>query len=130
MNYFRDALFVFFYVAFVSSCRAVDATDYIIPEACRTNQEIVLDGSTMNGSTLTYYNTQKITVKFYFIPSKIVGITILAAKSCNSAFYEEDGARSDYKSSRVIALLSSDILRIACRQQVSLVIFKRFRRED
>ncbi|CAL8096402.1 unnamed protein product [Calicophoron daubneyi] len=71
MNPFRKVLLVFF-VAFVSWHTAVDATDYVIPEACRTGQEFSLVGDKMNGPTFIYGNPRKITVKFYVILFKII----------------------------------------------------------
>ncbi|CAL8076662.1 unnamed protein product [Calicophoron daubneyi] len=69
MNCFRNVRFVFF-VAFVSSHTAVDATDYIIPEACREDQLFYLDGSTMSGSTFIFDNNRKANANFRFLLSQ------------------------------------------------------------
>ncbi|CAL8076659.1 unnamed protein product [Calicophoron daubneyi] len=65
MNRFGNDILVFF-VAFLSSLTAADATDYIIPDACRTEQEFTLNGSTMSGSTFIYNNTLELSVRFQF----------------------------------------------------------------
>ncbi|CAL8096411.1 unnamed protein product [Calicophoron daubneyi] len=76
MNCFRNALFIFS-VALVSSHKAADGTSkiccqylnpkcYEIPEACRTEQMVTINGGTMNGSTLIYTNSRNLTVNFRF----------------------------------------------------------------
>ncbi|CAL8076671.1 unnamed protein product [Calicophoron daubneyi] len=66
MNCFRNVLLVFS-VAFVKLHTAVEATDYIIPEACQTEQLFYLNGSTMGGSTFIYSNTRNTNVSFQFL---------------------------------------------------------------
>ncbi|CAL8092711.1 unnamed protein product [Calicophoron daubneyi] len=67
MNCCRNVLVVFF-VAFLSSHKATDATDYEIPDACEKYQTITLDGRTMKGSTFIFQNNGGLTVKFRFSP--------------------------------------------------------------
>ncbi|CAL8096414.1 unnamed protein product [Calicophoron daubneyi] len=76
MNSFKTVLFVFC-VALVSSHTAVDATDYIIPQACQASQAFDLNGGRMNGSTFTYNNHQNLSVRFaFYLPQQNPNATL------------------------------------------------------
>ncbi|CAL8105186.1 unnamed protein product [Calicophoron daubneyi] len=65
MNCFRNQIFILSF-ALISLQTATDATDYTVPAAKSVPQTFVLDGSTMNGSTLMLNNNKNLKVHFNF----------------------------------------------------------------